>query len=142
MTTQLQLDIVSPEGAIFSGPVSYVGIPASEGRIGILPYHSPFLSSLAPGVIEIQTDESGQSSKEPQRHFVSAGFVEISGNKCTILVEDILPFSTLDEKQIDQQIQNLKEDLEDAKTDHDRLKIEAALHVEEVKRTELHFYQK
>lgn len=141
MTTQLQLDIVSPEGSIFSGPVSYVGIPASEGRIGVLPHHSPYLSSLAPGVIEIQTDETG-SDKNPERHFVSAGFVEISDNKCTILVEDILPFAQLNEKQIDQQIQNLKEDLEDAKTDHDRSKIETALNIEEVKKTELQFYQK
>lgn len=141
MTTQLQLDIVSPEGAIFSGPVSYVGIPASEGRIGILPHHSPYLSSLAPGMIEIQSDESG-ASKGSELHFISAGFVEISDNKCTVLVEEIMSFAQLDEKQIDQQIQNLKEDLEDAKTDQDRSKIEAALHIEEVKRTEFLFYQK
>ncbi|HWW78419.1 MAG TPA: hypothetical protein VNY82_02415, partial [Steroidobacteraceae bacterium] len=42
----IQVDIVSAEGEIFSGPATMVFAPASEGDLGIAPRHAPLLSLL------------------------------------------------------------------------------------------------
>ena len=134
---RFQLDIVAPNGKIFSEQVMNVTIPGEEGRFGVLPKMAPFLSSLRAGMIEIY---EADKSKKPVRHFVSGGFTEISNDQCTILVDAITSFDELAEKDIQQQIQNLKEDVEDAKTDQERLEAERALKVEEVKLREFLFY--
>ena len=42
----IQCDIVTQERMVFSGQVDAVNLPGSEGRMGILPHHSPLLTTL------------------------------------------------------------------------------------------------
>ena len=45
----IQVDIVSAEGEIFSGPAIMVFAPGSQGDLGIAPRHAPLLTLLKPG---------------------------------------------------------------------------------------------
>ena len=47
----IQVDIVSAEGELFSGPATVVFAAASQGDIGIYPRHAPLLSLLKPGEV-------------------------------------------------------------------------------------------
>ena len=48
----LTLEIVTPERSIAHGEVDEVVVPGSEGSFGVLPGHTPLLSTLAVGEVE------------------------------------------------------------------------------------------
>jgi len=104
-------ELVSPERQLYSGAVEQVVVPGSEGDFGILAGHSPFVSTLRPGILTIHGD--GQ----PKRLFVRGGFAEVSAGGLTVLAERATPVEDLHAGQIDQEIRNAEEDLADAKDD-------------------------
>lgn len=107
-------ELVSPERLIFSGEVERVVVPGSEGQFTVLSGHSPMMSMLRPGVVEV----GGRDVAE--RLFVRGGFADISQTGLTILAEQAIPLAELDAAQIDKQMRAAEEDLEDAQTDETR----------------------
>jgi F-type H+-transporting ATPase subunit epsilon len=88
----IQVDIVSAEGEIFSGPAKMVFAPASQGEIGIAPRHAPLLSLLKAGEVRVQTPEG-----EEQFFFVGGGAIEVQPNKVTVLADTALRAKDIDE---------------------------------------------
>ena len=77
----IQCDIVTQERIVFSGQVDAVNLPGSEGRMGILPHHSPLLAMLNFGEVIVRT--GGQ-----EEYFaIGGGFVEIQPDHVTILAD-------------------------------------------------------
>jgi F-type H+-transporting ATPase subunit epsilon len=112
----LHFELVSPARLLFSGDVTSVQIPGSEGEMTILPNHAPVLSTLKPGVVTVE--KSGGSD----RIFVKGGFAEVNAKGLTVLAETAIPMSDLDSAALAQQIKNAEEDLADAKSDTSRQK--------------------
>lgn len=83
MADKIELEIVTPEGQIFSGKVDGVTIPGSIGYLGILPGHAPLVTELKIGVISCQADNS------ESRFFCAWGFAEILGDKVSILADQV-----------------------------------------------------
>ncbi len=50
----IHVEIVSAEGAIFSGDAEMVFAPARAGEIGIAPRHAPLLTRIKPGSVRIK----------------------------------------------------------------------------------------
>ena len=88
----IQVDIVSAEGEIFSGPATMVFAPASEGDLGIAPRHAPLLSLLKAGEVRVQTPEGQQQS-----FFVGGGAIEVQPNKVTVLADTAIRAHDVDE---------------------------------------------
>ena len=81
MSDTLQLDIVTPKGAVFSGAVSEVTATGSEGEFGVLPGHAPMITTLRSGLLTCVADGS-------QNHFfVSWGYAEAGADKVVILAD-------------------------------------------------------
>lgn len=82
-------EIVSQDRIVFQGEVDIVVVPGSEGVMGILPNHSPLLSTLQYGIITVR------SHNQEEFFTVAGGVVEVTGSRVTILanaaenVEDI-----------------------------------------------------
>jgi F-type H+-transporting ATPase subunit epsilon len=112
----LHFELVSPARLLFSGDVTSVQIPGSEGEMTILPNHAPVLSTLKPGVVTVE------KSNGQDRIFVRGGFAEVNAKGLTVLAETAIPMSDLDSAALAQQIKNAEEDLTDAKTDTTRQK--------------------
>src|SRR4026207_401643 len=53
----LRLEIVSPERMVYNDDVDMVIVPGRNGQLGILPHHTPLISSL--GVGELRIKKSG-----------------------------------------------------------------------------------
>jgi F-type H+-transporting ATPase subunit epsilon len=92
MANTIQVDIVSAEGEIFSGPVKMVFLPASEGEIGVSARHAPLLSLLKPGEVRIQTEEG-----EEQHFYVGGGALEVQPTRVTVLADTAARARDLDE---------------------------------------------
>src|SRR5690554_6614549 len=90
MAETLQLEVVTPERAVFSEPVNDVVLPGFLGQMDILPGHLPMLSVLAVGeMIVTQGDK--------KRHFlVEPGYVEIFNDRVTVLTEGCSGVSDID----------------------------------------------
>jgi F-type H+-transporting ATPase subunit epsilon len=82
MAGNIKLEIVTPSKAVVSEDVKIVMAPGSLGEFGVLPGHTPFLTSIKVGTVKY-VDESGKE----RFVFVSGGFAEALPSKVTILAE-------------------------------------------------------
>ena len=92
MASTTHLDIVSAEREIFSGPVEMVFAPAVEGEVGILPRHTPLITTLKPG--EVRAVHPGG---EEEAFYVSGGILEIQPHVVTVLSDTALRAEDVDE---------------------------------------------
>ncbi|MEZ4517421.1 MAG: F0F1 ATP synthase subunit epsilon [Chloroflexota bacterium] len=77
----IQCDIITQERIVFSGEVDSVNLPGTEGRMGILPNHSPLLSALDYGEVAVRRAGSEEFFA------IGGGFVEIQPDHVTILAD-------------------------------------------------------
>jgi F-type H+-transporting ATPase subunit epsilon len=89
----IHVDIVSAEGAIFSGEADMVFAPAKMGEIGIAPRHAPLLTDLKPGSVRVQTGEG------EKLFYVTGGVLEIQPHLVTVLADSALHAHQLDESE-------------------------------------------
>jgi len=81
MSNRIKLEILTPDGAIFTGEVDEVILPGSAGELGILPGHLPLMTTLKSG--QLVGIDGGK------RHIfaVHSGFAEILPNEIIVLTE-------------------------------------------------------
>jgi len=89
----IQVDIVSAEGEIFSGPATMLFAPGTVGDLGIAPRHAPLLTLLKPGEVRVQTADGAE-----QHFFVGGGALEVQPNKVTVLADTAIRAKDLDEQ--------------------------------------------
>jgi F-type H+-transporting ATPase subunit epsilon len=109
MSDTTMFELVSPDRLLMSRDVSMVVVPGGEGFFGVLPRHSPMLSTLVPGVIDVY--ENGSIT---DRVFVAGGFAEVTGDRCTVLAEEAVAVADLDVEAADQRVADLRDNLKDA----------------------------
>ena len=77
----IQCDIITQERIVFSGAVDAVNVPGVEGRMGILPHHSPLLTMLDFGEVLVRT-------AGVEEYFAIGGvFIEVQPDHVTILAD-------------------------------------------------------
>lgn len=87
----IAVEFVSPERIIFESQATQIIVRTSDGEIGFLPGHVPFVGVLAAAEARVH-DADGSTI---HRFAVHRGFVEIANDHCTVLsdvaerVEDI-----------------------------------------------------
>ena len=81
LPTKLTLEIVTPDRALIREEVDEVVVPGSEGELGVLPGHTPLLSSLKVGELWYR---QGQ-----EKHYlaIAFGFVEVLPDRVTVLAD-------------------------------------------------------
>jgi len=81
LPTKLRLEIVTPDRSLIREEVDEVVVPGSEGEFGILPGHTPLLSTLKVGELWYR---QGQ-----EKHYLSIafGFVEVLPESVTVLAD-------------------------------------------------------
>ena len=87
----IHVDIVSAEGAIYSGAAEFVIAPASQGDVGIAPRHAPLLTELRPGPVRVQRE-----GEDEQLFYVTGGLLEIQPDAVTVLADSALRPDQLD----------------------------------------------
>ena len=77
----IRCEIVSQDRTVFEGDVDIVVIPGSDGEMGILPKHSPLLTTLKYGIIKVR-----KGGKE-ELFTVAGGVAEVQPDIVTILAD-------------------------------------------------------
>jgi F-type H+-transporting ATPase subunit epsilon len=130
MADKVQFELVSPERLLVSRDVEMVVVPGSEGDFGVLRDHAPLISTVRPGVIDIYDDGTTISD----RIFVSGGFAEVTGERCTVLAEEAVPLKDLDRATVQKDLEALEGELAAASDDPSREKLAARIAIVEAKR--------
>ena len=81
---KFRLEIIAPDRVFYSDDVDMVEYNTSEGEVGVYASHIPMTQIIAPG--ELIITESESSKKHAALH---TGFVEVEGDKVTILTEAV-----------------------------------------------------
>ena len=114
----IRLEIVSAEEAIFSGEATMVVAPGKDGDLGIAPKHTPLLTTLRPGEVEVHKE-----GEDKEYIYVTGGILEVQPHMVTILADSATHSEELDEEaaieaknQAEQALKGAdkKEDLEQA----------------------------
>jgi F-type H+-transporting ATPase subunit epsilon len=82
MVNTMQVSLVAADREVWSGAATVVNATTAEGDIGIMANHTPVLSVLAPGQIDVRTENDG--------HWVAAidgGFLSVAQNQVRLLCE-------------------------------------------------------
>lgn len=77
----LQVDIVTPEKVVFSGPADEIAAPGVGGEFDVLPDHALFLSLLRAGIVTVRTKGA------TKRFVVGRGFAEAGPDRVVLLTD-------------------------------------------------------
>ena len=111
---KLNLEVVSPEKLILSKSVDMVTISGTEGDFGVLPGHAPIVSSIRPGILEIE------SNKEIQKMFIGGGFIEVLLDKVSILATEVFSSEDINVSECENKINEYNAKIGASKTELDK----------------------
>ena len=57
---RMSVDLLTPEGSVFSGQAWMVVAPSVSGELGILPRHQPIVAALRPGETRLKMLDDSQ----------------------------------------------------------------------------------
>jgi len=96
MAETLRLEIVTPDGIVYSEDVDMVTFPSVEGELGILPQHVGLMTQLVPG--EMIVRRGGRDEFVA----VGGGLVEVTGKRVAILTDMAIPADKIDEARVEE----------------------------------------
>jgi len=111
MAEAFKFELVSPARLVLSEEVAQVTVPGAEGDFTMLKGHSPFMTTVRPGVLEATT-----SAGKVTKIFVRGGFADATPTGLTVLAEQAIPVEDLKADVIAKEIADAEEDVADAKT--------------------------
>ncbi|MEM6263786.1 MAG: ATP synthase F1 subunit epsilon [Bacteroidota bacterium] len=79
------LEIVTPEASIYSGQVTSLMVPGTDGLFQVLVNHAPIISTIGKGQLVLGQEKGGNVSFE-----VEGGVVEVMNNKAIVLAERVV----------------------------------------------------
>ena len=100
------LEIITAERQVFSDEVDMVVAPGIDGQLGILPRHAPLMTMLKPGALTVR-----KAGEEDMYVAVSGGFMEVLGNRVSILADACERSDEIDEERAQQAVQRAQERL-------------------------------
>ena len=100
----LKLEIVTPEGQIFSNNVKSVTLPGSEGEFGVLPNHASLVTLLNAGIIDIELGDGNHDVVA-----INWGHVKVDENSVTVLADGAVSIGGSSESEIAKSLDAAKE---------------------------------
>jgi F-type H+-transporting ATPase subunit epsilon len=130
----LSVEVLTPEGEVFSGDVKQVSTRTALGEIGILANHVPILAALEPTELRLHLSDS-----EIERYAQSHGWLQVFANHALLLVEEAVPPDQLDPARLRDQLQDAEQRLSEAeagsadreRAEKDRRRVQAFLKLAE-----------
>jgi F-type H+-transporting ATPase subunit epsilon len=87
--------LITPLSVKFDGQAELVIAVGTEGEVGILPSHAPYLTALRPGVLRANVRGEGESTRRLELA-CSEGFLQALPTKITILADAALEMDEID----------------------------------------------
>jgi len=116
------LDIVSAETSLFSGLVSYLSVTGQEGELGIMRGHTPLLTPIRPGMVQLVKQDGSE-----EVIYISGGFLEVQPNGVTVLADTAIRGQDLDQAKAEEAKRAAEEKMSGSNKDIDFALVTAQL---------------
>jgi F-type H+-transporting ATPase subunit epsilon len=101
--SKFPVEVLTPEGEVFSEEVEMVSTRTTIGSIGILANHEPILATLEPTELRLYRSESEIVS------FAQAeGYLQFADNRALLLVEEAIPPERLDRSTLESKLSDAR----------------------------------
>jgi len=117
----LHLKIVTPKGVFLEDEVSELVAPGKDGDFGVQIGHTPFISSVRPGILKIYKNE------KPEVYSLMNGFVMVDVDKVRIFTEIIEKPEDIDKNRAERAKGRAEKRLQEKKEHTDLRRAEGAL---------------
>jgi F-type H+-transporting ATPase subunit epsilon len=120
LPTHLTLEIVTPDHALAHEDVDEVQLPGTEGYLGILPGHTPLLTSLKVGPLWYR--------KGTEKHYLSIafGFAEVLPDRVRLLAQFAERAEEIDLRRAEEAKHRAEERIQAARTGAPNIDMERA----------------
>jgi F-type H+-transporting ATPase subunit epsilon len=95
------VEILTPEGQVYSGEVEMLSTRTEVGEIGVLANHAPVLAMLAPAELRLHTSDTGKIRRFAQ----GEGYLQIHDNSALVLVEECIEPDAVDSERYREQLE-------------------------------------
>jgi F-type H+-transporting ATPase subunit epsilon len=112
MADTFTFELVSPERILKSGAATEVVVPGADGDFTVLPGHSPVMSTLRPGVMDVTFEG------EKTRIYVKSGLIEVDPTRVTVLAQTAFDMAEMNADSLAAELAAAKAERE-AAADHD-----------------------
>jgi F-type H+-transporting ATPase subunit epsilon len=97
---KFQIVLMTPRAKLLDVRAGSVVVPAHDGQLGVLRNHSPLLSELGFGIMQVR-----EIINQPDAFFIiEGGFIRVSENHVTVLAYEVTTFEGKDPKQVEKMI--------------------------------------
>jgi F-type H+-transporting ATPase subunit epsilon len=107
--TKFEVEVLTPEGEVFSGEVRQVSTRTAVGEIGILANHAPLLAALKPAELRLHLSDS-----ETKTYAQAHGWLQVFGNHARLLIEEAISPEDLDPSSLKEQLSDAEQRFSDA----------------------------
>ncbi len=111
---KLQIEVLTPEGPVYSGELFQLSTRTSVGEVGIRARHAPMLARLVPSELRLYESESEASSRTGTRYAAAEGWLEVFANRATVLIGEAIPPERLDAAEQRRQLDDAESRLAEA----------------------------
>jgi F-type H+-transporting ATPase subunit epsilon len=116
--SKFPVEVLTPEGEVFSDEVEMISTRTTVGSIGILANHQPILAMLDPTELRLYRTES-----EIVRFAQSEGYLQVADNRALILVEEAHAPGDLDAADLRDRVKQADTELAEAGDDTERRRV-------------------
>jgi F-type H+-transporting ATPase subunit epsilon len=121
MASTLKLEIVTPDGTIYSEDVDMVTLPGVEGEMGVFPQHVPLMTQMVPGELIVR------KSAQDYHFAVGEGLIEITTDHVAILTDTALAAEKIDEAKVEEARKRAEARLQEKLSDEEVASVNASL---------------
>jgi F-type H+-transporting ATPase subunit epsilon len=107
MPDRFPFELVTPERLLVSTEVEMVVVPGTEGNFGVLAGHSPLISTIRPGTIDLYETRPAIA----ERIFVVGGIAEVTPERCTVLADEAMAPDSLNRAALEAELQTIEGNL-------------------------------
>ncbi len=116
--TKFRVEVLTPEGEVFSDDVQMVSTKTAVGSIGVLAHHAPLLAMLNPAELRLYRSDS-----DVVRFAQSEGYLQVADNRALLLVEEAHEPGALDTADLRDRLQRAERDLDEAGEDTEKRRV-------------------
>jgi F-type H+-transporting ATPase subunit epsilon len=107
--TKFPVEVLTPEGEVFSDEIEMLSTRTAVGSIGVLANHEPVLAMLEPTELRLYRSDS-----EIVRFAQAEGYLQFAENRALVLVEEAIAPDVLDRQTFEQRLKEAHEAAEAA----------------------------
>jgi F-type H+-transporting ATPase subunit epsilon len=107
--TTFPVEVLTPEGEVFSEQVEMLSTRTSVGSIGVLANHEPVLAMLEPTELRLYRSDS-----DVVRFAQAEGYLQFADNRALVLVEEAIAPDSLDRETFQTRLSDAQKAAESA----------------------------